>query len=457
MNKKESFETLKNYFGDRWSVSRSDIENHGRSESYFPIYAPDAVVYPITTKDVVFLVNICQNAKIPLIGYGIGTSLEGHTAAIKGGISVDFSKMCKVLDIDPYNMSATLEPGVTREQLNTELRHSGLFFSVDPGANATLGGMTSTRASGTTTIRYGTMRENIQSLEIVLANGECISTNTKAKKSAAGYDLTSLFIGAEGTLGLITKVTVKLHPIPELITSGVVAFDTISDAVGAVQAITFTGAPVARLEFLDEKSVEAFNAYSQLDLPLKPHLLFELHSSEKSSVGDIENFKSTCSEHGGIQFKWSSKEEERKELWALRHKGYYAILASAPGKRAIVTDICVPQTELGRAVLETQKDISRSGISGPILGHVGDGNFHAILLVDPKNPKEMKAAKSVANKMANLAISLGGTCTGEHGIGIGKLDFMQAQLGHAWNVMGSIKEALDPSNIMNPGKVIKRN
>ena len=457
MNKKESFETLKNYFGDRWSVSRSDIENHGRSESYFPIYAPDAVVYPITTKDVVFLVNICQNAKIPLIGYGIGTSLEGHTAAIKGGISVDFSKMSKVLDIDPYNMSATLEPGVTREQLNIELRHSGLFFSVDPGANATLGGMASTRASGTTTIRYGTMRENIQSLEIVLANGECISTNTKAKKSAAGYDLTSLFIGAEGTLGLITKVTVKLHPIPELITSGVVAFDTINNAVGAVQAITFTGAPVARLEFLDEKSVEAFNAYSQLDLPLKPHLLFELHSSEKSSVGDIENFKSTCSEHGGIQFKWSSKEEERKELWALRHKGYYAILASAPGKRAIVTDICVPQTELGRAVLETQKDISRSGISGPILGHVGDGNFHAILLVDPKNPKEMKAAKSVANKMANLAISLGGTCTGEHGIGIGKLDFMQAQLGHAWNVMGSIKEALDPSNIMNPGKVIKRN
>jgi D-lactate dehydrogenase (cytochrome) len=457
MNKKESFETLKNYFGDRWSVSRSDIENHGRSESYFPIYAPDAVVYPITTKDVVFLVNICQNAKIPLIGYGIGTSLEGHTAAIKGGITVDFSKMSKVLDIDPYNMSATLEPGVTREQLNKELRHSGLFFSVDPGANATLGGMASTRASGTTTIRYGTMRENIQSLEIVLANGECISTNTKAKKSAAGYDLTSLFIGAEGTLGLITKVTVKLHPIPELITSGVVAFDTISDAVGAVQAITFTGAPVARLEFLDEKSVEAFNAYSQLDLPLKPHLLFELHSSEKSTVGDIENFKSTCSEHGGIQFKWSSKEEERKELWALRHKGYYAILASAPGKRAIVTDICVPQTELGRAVLETQKDISRSGISGPILGHVGDGNFHAILLVDPKNPKEMKAAKSVANKMANLAISLGGTCTGEHGIGIGKLDFMQAQLGHAWNVMGSIKEALDPSNIMNPGKVIKRN
>ena len=457
MNKKESFETLKNYFGDRWSVSRSDIENHGRSESYFPIYAPDAVVYPITTKDVVFLVNICQNAKIPLIGYGIGTSLEGHTAAIKGGISVDFSKMCKVLDIDPYNMSATLEPGVTREQLNTELRHSGLFFSVDPGANATLGGMASTRASGTTTIRYGTMRENIQSLEIVLANGECISTNTKAKKSAAGYDLTSLFIGAEGTLGLITKVTVKLHPIPELITSGVVAFDTISNAVEAVQDITFTGAPVARLEFLDEKSVEAFNAYSQLDLPLKPHLLFELHSSEKSTVGDIENFKSTCAEHGGIQFKWSSKEEERKELWALRHKGYYAILASAPGKRAIVTDICVPQTELGRAVLETQKDISRSGISGPILGHVGDGNFHAILLVDPKNPKEMKAAKSVANKMANLAISLGGTCTGEHGIGIGKLDFMQAQLGHAWHVMGSIKEALDPSNIMNPGKVIKRN
>ena len=457
MNKKESFETLKNYFGERWSVSRSDIENHGRSESYFPIYAPDAVVYPITTKDVVFLVNICQNAKIPLIGYGIGTSLEGHTAAIKGGISVDFSKMCKVLDIDPYNMSATLEPGVTREQLNIELRHSGLFFSVDPGANATLGGMASTRASGTTTIRYGTMRENIQSLEIVLANGECISTNTKAKKSAAGYDLTSLFIGAEGTLGLITKVTVKLHPIPELITSGVVAFDTISNAVEAVQDITFTGAPVARLEFLDEKSVEAFNAYSQLNLPLKPHLLFELHSSEKSSPGDIESFKSTCSEHGGIQFKWSSKEEERKELWALRHKGYYAILASAPGKRAIVTDICVPQTELGRAVLETQKDIYRSGISGPILGHVGDGNFHAILLVDPENPKEMKAAKSVANKMANLAISLGGTCTGEHGIGIGKLDFMQAQLGHAWNVMGSIKEALDPSNIMNPGKVIKRN
>ena len=457
MYKKNTFKTLQNHFGERWSVSPSDIENHGRSESYFPIHAPDAVVYPNDTDDVVFLVNICQEAKIPLIGYGVGTSLEGHTSAINGGICVDFSKMCKVLEIDRHNMSATLEPGVTREQLNTELRHSGLFFSVDPGANATLGGMASTRASGTTTIRYGTMKENIQSLEIVLANGECISTNTKAKKSAAGYDLTSLFIGAEGTLGLITKITVKLHPIPELVTSGVVAFNTINDAVEAVQDITFTGAPVARLEFLDEKSVEAFNAYSKLNLPLKPHLLFELHSSEKSSPSDIENFKLACSEHGGMQFQWSSKEEERKELWALRHKGYYAILASAPRKRAIVTDICVPQTELGRAVLETQKDISRSGISGPILGHVGDGNFHAILLVDPENQKEMKAAKSVANKMANLAISLGGTCTGEHGIGIGKLDFMPAQLGHAWNIMGNIKEALDPSNIMNPGKLIKKN
>ena len=457
MYKENSFETLQNHFGERWSVSPSDIENHGRSESYFPIHAPDAVVYPNDTDDVVFLVNICREAKIPLIGYGVGTSLEGHTSAINGGICVDFSKMCKVLEIDPHNMSATLEPGVTREQLNTELRHSGLFFSVDPGANATLGGMASTRASGTTTIRYGTMRENIQSLEIVLANGECISTNTKAKKSAAGYDLTSLFIGAEGTLGLITKITVKLHPIPELVSSGVVAFDTINDAVKAVQDIAFTGAPVARLEFLDEKSVEAFNAYSQLNLPLKPHLLFELHSSEKSSPGDIENFKLACSEHGGMQFQWSSKEDERKELWALRHKGYYAILASAPGKRAIVTDICVPLTELGRAVLETQKDISRSGISGPILGHVGDGNFHAILLVDPEDPQEMKAAKSVANKMANLAIGLGGTCTGEHGIGIGKLEFMPAQLGPAWNVMGNIKEALDPSNIMNPGKLIKKN
>ena len=457
MYKENSFETLKDHFGERWSVSPSDTENHGRSESYFPIHAPDAVVYPKTTEEVVFLVNVCQEANIPLIGYGIGTSLEGHTSAINGGICVDFSKMCKVLEIDPYSMTATLEPGVTREQLNTELRHSGLFFSVDPGANATLGGMASTRASGTTTIRYGTMRENIQSLEIVLANGECISTNTKAKKSAAGYDLTALFIGAEGTLGLITKITVKLHPIPELITSGVVAFNTINDAVEAVQDITFTGVPVARLEFLDEKSVEAFNAYSHLNLPLKPHLLFELHSSEKSAPDDIENFKLACSEYGGMQFQWSSQEEERKELWALRHKGYYAILASAPGKRAIVTDICVPQTELGRAVLETQKDISKSGISGPILGHVGDGNFHAILLVDPENPEEMKAAKTVANKMANLAISLGGTCTGEHGIGIGKLDFMPAQLGHAWNIMGNIKEALDPSNIMNPGKLIKKN
>lgn len=457
MKKKEPFEKLKKYFGERWSVSPSDLENHGRSESYYPIHAPDAVVYPITTEDVVFLVNVCQEAQIPLIGYGVGTSLEGHTSAINGGICVDFSKMCKVLDIDPYNMSATLEPGVTREQLNIELRHSGLFFSVDPGANATLGGMTSTRASGTTAVRYGTMRENVLSLEIVLANGERVTTNTKAKKSAAGYDLTSLFIGSEGTLGLITKITVKLHPIPELITSGVVAFDSIDDAVEAVQEIIFTGTPVARLEFLDEKSVEAFNAYSQLSFPLKPHLLFELHSSEKSSPSDIENFKSVCSDHGGVEFQWSNKEEERKELWALRHKGYYAVLASAPGKRAIVTDICVPQTELGKAVSETQKDISRSGISGPIFGHVGDGNFHAILLVDPEDPKEMTAAKSVATNMANLAISLGGTCTGEHGIGIGKLDFMPAQLGHGWNVMGNIKEALDPLNIMNPGKLIKRN
>ena len=457
MTIQNTFEILKNHFGERWSTSQTDLENHGHSESYFPTHAPDAVVYPLTTADVVYIVNVCHQSKIPIIGYGVGTSLEGHTSAIHGGICVDFSKMNKVLEIDPSNMSATLEPGVTREQLNHELRHSGLFFSVDPGANATLGGMASTRASGTTSVRYGTMRENIQSLEVVIANGECIDTNTKAKKSAAGYDLTSLFIGAEGTLGLITKITVKLHPVPELITSGVVAFDTINDAVQAVQDITYMGIPIARLEFLDEKSVEAFNAYSNLSLPVKPHLLFELHSSEISANEDIKSFKSACSEYGGIDFKWSTKEEERKELWALRHKGYYAILASAPGKRAIVTDICVPQIELGKAVSETQKDIVKSGIEGPILGHVGDGNFHAILLVDPKNHRELKAAKSVAAKMAKLAIRLGGTCTGEHGIGMGKIDFMADQHGHGWNVMGNIKEALDPYNIMNPGKIIKRN
>lgn len=448
---------LKTVLGERVSLSKSDLDIHGRSETYFPLTPPDAVTYPETTKEVQQIAQICSAHGVPLIPWGTGTSLEGHSLAIQGGITVDFSRMCKVLRVDPEDMTCVIEPGVTREALNEELRATGLFFPVDPGANASIGGMVGTRASGTTAVRYGTMRDNVRALKVVLADGRVIETGTAARKSSAGYDLTALFVGSEGTLGLTTEVTLKLSGIPEAISSAVCAFERIEDAVNAVITTIQMGIPMARIEFVDSDTVAAVNAWATADFPLTPHLLVEFHGSDSGVSEDAARFGEVVEEFGATGFAWSSNQEERNRLWKMRHEAYWAILATRKGAKAVVTDMCVPISRLAEAVDTTRADIAESGLSGPILGHVGDGNFHAILLVDPENGAEIAAAQAVSGRMVMRALELGGTATGEHGVGMGKLNYMEAEHGDGWDVMGDIKKALDPGNIMNPGKLVRSN
>jgi len=457
MRHAKTLEALSQLLPGRLSTSKSDRDLHGRSESYFDLMPPDAVAYVETTREVQNLLEICSQFECPVIGWGTGTSLEGHTSAPRGGISVDFSRMNKILQLNAEDMDVLVQPGLTREALNIELRASGLFFPVDPGANASLGGMAATRASGTTTVRYGGMRENVKALEVVLADGQVIQTGNRARKSSAGYDLTSLLVGSEGTLGLITKLTLQLHPQPEAISAGIVAFDSMEQAVNAVIATIQMGLPMARIEFVDGATAQAFNDYAGADMRIQPHLLFELHGSDASVAENAELFCDICQEYGGAGFQWSALPEERNKLWTMRHNGYYAVLASRPGARAIVTDICVPISALAQAVEETHADIARSAISGPILGHMGDGNFHAILLIDPNNASEYRAAMQISDRMAERALALGGTCTGEHGIGMGKLKFMEQEHGLAWEVMRGLKRQMDPLNILNPGKLLRQN
>jgi len=457
MRHAKTLEALSQLLPGRLSTSKSDRNLHGRSESYFDLMPPDAVAYVETTQEVQNLLKICSQFECPVIGWGTGTSLEGHTSAPRGGISVDFSRMNKLLQLNAEDMDVLVQPGLTREALNIELRASGLFFPVDPGANASLGGMAATRASGTTTVRYGGMRENVKALEVVLADGQVIRTGNRARKSSAGYDLTSLLVGSEGTLGLITKLTLQLHPQPEAISAGIVAFDSMQQAVKAVIATIQMGLPMARIEFVDGATAQAFNEYAGAEMRIQPHLLFELHGSDASVAENAELFCDICQEYGGAGFQWSALPEERTALWTMRHNGYYAVLASRPGARAIVTDICVPISALAHAVEETHADIARSAISGPILGHMGDGNFHAILLIDPDNASEYRAAMQISDRMAERALALGGTCTGEHGIGMGKLKFMEQEHGLAWEVMRGLKRQMDPLNILNPGKLLRQN
>ena len=457
MRHAKTLEALSQLLPGRLSTSKSDRNLHGRSESYFDLMPPDAVAYVETTQEVQNLLKICSQFECPVIGWGTGTSLEGHTSAPRGGISVDFSRMNKILQLNAEDMDVLVQPGLTREALNIELRASGLFFPVDPGANASLGGMAATRASGTTTVRYGGMRENVKALEVVLADGQVIQTGNRARKSSAGYDLTSLLVGSEGTLGLITKLTLQLHPQPEAISAGIVAFDSMEQAVNAVIATIQMGLPMARIEFVDGATAQAFNDYAGAGMRIQPHLLFELHGSDASVAENAELFCDICQEYGGAGFQWSALPEERTALWTMRHNGYYAVLASRPGARAIVTDICVPISALAHAVEETHADIARSAISGPILGHMGDGNFHAILLIDPDNASEYRAAMQISDRMAERALALGGTCTGEHGIGMGKLKFMEQEHGLAWEVMRGLKRQMDPLNILNPGKLLRQN
>ncbi|WP_417523570.1 FAD-binding oxidoreductase [Marinovum sp.] len=446
--------TLKSLLGQRLSLSKSDLALHGRSESYFPETLPDAVAYPETTEEVAQLVTICAEAGVPVVAWGTGTSLEGHSLATQGGVVVDFSRMTRVLDLRAEDMTVSVQPGLTREALNEELRATGLFFPVDPGANAALGGMAATRASGTTAVRYGTMRNNVLALEVVLADGRVIRTGSRARKSAAGFDLTALMVGSEGTLGLITELTLRLHGQPEAISAGVCAFPDMGAAVAAVTDTIQMGLPMARIEFVDAACAAAVYAYAGMDFPLLPHLLLEFHGTEAAVAEQARLFGEIAGDHGALGFDWSVKPEDRKALWAMRHNAYYAILASRPGARALVTDICVPISRLAEAVEAAQADIAAASVSGPILGHVGDGNFHAVLLVDPENPEELAEAKALSDRMVRRALALGGTSTGEHGVGLGKLGFMAAEHGDGWAVMGEIKRALDPKNILNPGKLV---
>jgi D-lactate dehydrogenase (cytochrome) len=452
-----AIDALQSLLGDRITRSKSDRDLHGQSESHFPLTPPDAVAYPETTEEVSALVKICAAHGCPVIGWGAGTSLEGHGLAIRGGISVDFSRMNRVLEVSPEDMDARVQPGVTREGLNAELRATGLFFPVDPGANASLGGMAATRASGTTAVRYGTMRDNVLGLEVVLADGRVIRTGTRARKSSAGYDLTALFVGSEGTLGLITELTLRLRGQPQATSAAVCAFETMDGAVAAVIETIQTGVPMARIEFVDAATALAVNGYSGASFPALPHLLVEFHGTEAGVAEQAETFGTIATDHGGRGFDWARKAEDRNRLWKMRHEAYLAILASRPGARAIVTDVCVPISRLAEAVAETQADIEASPIPGPILGHVGDGNFHAILLMDTANSQEVEAAEALSARMAERALRLGGTVTGEHGVGMGKLGYMEAEHGGGWDVMGAIKAALDPEGIMNPGKIVRGN
>jgi D-lactate dehydrogenase (cytochrome) len=448
---------LATLLGDRLARSKAERAAHGASEAWFPETPPDAVAYPETTDEVARIVATCARHGCPVTAWGTGTALEGHALAIRGGISLDLSRMDRVLAVRAEDMQAVVQPGVTREALNTELRATGLMFSVDPGANASLGGMAATRASGTTAVRYGTMRDNVMALQIVLADGRVIRTGSGAKKSSAGYDLTGLFVGSEGTLGIITELTLRLHGQPEAISAAVCAFDDFEAAVQTVIATIQMGIPMARIEFVDETTAAIFNKANGTSLPEKPQLMVEFHGSESAVEEDVRRFGEVVAEMGGGHFDWATTPEARTALWRMRHGAYRASIAYRPGSIGLVTDMCVPISRLAEAVRETRADIAASGIPGPIVGHVGDGNFHAVLLIDRASPDELKAAKALARRMAERALRLGGTITGEHGVGMGKKDLMALEHGDAWEVMARIKRALDPDGILNPGKVVEVN
>lgn len=449
-----ALDALSALLGSRLSTSASERDIHGASEAYHRAPPPDAVAYPQDTAEVSAILSICNTHAVPVIGFGAGTSLEGHTLATNGGLTVSFAQMDRIIALRPQDMLVVVQPGVSREALNEELRATGLFFPVDPGANASLGGMAATCASGTTAVRYGTMRDNILALEVVLADGRVLRCGTRAAKSSAGYDLTSLLVGSEGTLGLITELTVKLHGQPEEIAAAVCAFPTLEAAVECITATIQSGIPMARIEFVNQATVAAFNRFDAASLPEQPHLLVEFHGSPSAVKADAEAFGMLVEEFGGNGFDRATTPEERNRLWRMRHGAYRACMALRPGASAMITDVCVPMSELADAVSQASADIEVEGLTGPIYGHVGDGNFHAQLLLDPGSEAELAAARRVATRMAERAIAAGGTISGEHGIGIGKRALMAAQHGEAWQVMGTLKAALDPKGILNPGKLI---
>ena len=448
--------SLRELFGDRLSTSQAMREHHGRDESSFDPMLPDAVVFAHTTEEVAATVALCNQHKVPVIPYGTGTSLEGHILALSGGLSIDLLQMNRVIAVHAQDLTVTVQPGVTRKQLNVEIKDTGLFFPIDPGADASLGGMAATRASGTNAVRYGTMRENVLGLTVVTAEGKVIKTGTRAKKSSAGYDLTRLFVGSEGTLGIITEVTLKLYPQPESISAAVCSFYDIASAVNTVIVTMQMGVPVARVEFLDENGVKAINKHDKLTLPEKPLLLFEFHGSENSVKEQAEIVQEIAQEHGAIGFEWATRPEDRSRLWQARHNAYFALLQLRPGCRAISTDCCVPISHLAEILLATKADCEQQQLTHSIIGHVGDGNFHVQMMVDPNDPADIARAEGVNARMVERAIAMDGTCTGEHGVGLHKMDFLIQEHGEgAIDTMRSIKHALDPNNILNPGKIIR--
>ncbi len=440
-------------FGNAFQVGEAIREQHGHTTTWIENESPDAVIFVESTDDVAFVVRSCAELGIPIVPFGVGTSLEGQVNAPEGGVSVDMSRMNKVLAINAEDSDCVVQPGVTRKQLNTMLRDQGLFFPIDPGADATLGGMASTRASGTNAVRYGTMKNMILSMEVVLPDGRIVRTGQRARKSSAGYDLTSLLIGAEGTLGIITELTVRLFGIPEVTDSVIVTFDSVAQANQAVVETIQYGVQVARIEFLDTASVAAINSYSNLNLEEAPLLLVEFHGSQATVDEQMELFKSVVDEHGGKVSPSANSPEERNRIWQGRHDAYWASLQLRPGAKGISTDTCVPISQLANCIEQASDRATEQGIIAPIVGHVGDGNFHTLLLIDQDNPEEVEKAKAYLSWLNELAISVGGTCTGEHGIGQGKAKYLRQEIGDSVDIMVAVKQAIDPQNIMNPGKI----
>jgi len=447
-------DALRALLGDRVTTSRGVREHHGKDESYYPYAYPDAVAFPESTEEVRDIVDICRRHKVPMIPYGTGTSLEGHTLANEGGVTIDLSRMNRILRVSGEDLDATVQAGVTRKQLNEEIRHQGLMFPVDPGADASIGGMASTRASGTNAVRYGTMRENVLSLTVVTADGRIIQTSRRSRKSAAGYDLTRLFVGAEGTLGVITEVTVRLYAVPEAMSAAVCSFKDIAGPVNTVIQALQAGIPIARCEALCALTIKAINAYSKTTMKEQPTLFLEFHGTAKGVAEQAELFQELARENGGEDFQWATLAEERNKLWAARHQAYFAALQLRPGARAMSTDVCVPISRLTECIVATAKDIEQASMPIPLFGHVGDGNFHLVVLLKTDDEADVQEAKALNERLVRRALDMEGTCTGEHGIGMGKMKWLVEEHGEAVALMRAIKRTFDPENLMNPGKLV---
>ena len=445
---------LRQLLGDRATTSRGVREHHGKDESYFPHALPDAVVFPQSTEEVRDTVDLCRRYHIPMIPFGAGTSVEGHVLATGGGVCIDMSRMNKILSVHDEDLDATVQAGVTRKQLNEEIRHTGLFFPIDPGADATLGGMAATRASGTNAVRYGSMRENVLALTVVTADGRIVKTSRRARKSAAGYDLTRLFVGSEGTLGIITEVTARLYAVPEAMSAAVCLFKDIAGAVRTVIQALQAGIPIARSELLSPTTIRAINMHCKMSHKEQPTIFFEFHGTEHGVAEQARLVQEIAKEHGGEDFQWATRSEERNRLWAARHQAYPATLRLRPGTRPFVTDVCVPISRLAECVLETMRDIDKASMPIPVFGHVGDGNFHCVILVRPGSESDLAEAQAFNARLVERALALEGTCTGEHGIGLGKLNWLRKEHGEGVDWMAAIKRTFDPDNLLNPGKLV---